>query len=284
VNLPSPVLEWCRTRGWGEVIESTPLGGGCIHRSYRLRTAGGRGLFLKTNSEIPADMFQREAEGLAALSVEGGPRLPRALLWGETFLLLEDLPSGEPRLGYWEDLGRGLARLHGHLGPSFGFDHDNYIGLTPQPNPWTDNGFDFFHHHRLAFQAERARRAGLLDAGDARRAESIGGRLPDLVPAQPASLIHGDLWSGNVLAGPDGEPCLIDPAAHYGWAEAELGMTALFGGFPEPFYQAYAEVRPLSPGWRDRLPIYNLYHLLNHLNLFGAGYQASVRSILRTFA
>ena len=105
-------------------------------------------------------------------------------------------------------------------------------------------------------------------------------RLP---PEQPASLIHGDLWSGNAIAGPEGEPAIIDPAAHYGWAEAELGMTNLFGGFPEAFYKAYEEVAPLVEGWRDRLPIYNLYHLLNHVNLFGAGYLGQVRSILQRF-
>ena len=105
-----------------------------------------------------------------------------------------------------------------------------------------------------------------------------------MVPPQPASLIHGDLWSGNVIPGPEGWACLIDPACHYGWAEAELGMTQLFGGFDAEFYAAYADSRPLASGWRDRLPVYNLYHLLNHLNLFGGSYLASVRRVLDRFA
>jgi fructosamine-3-kinase len=284
MNLPAPVVEWCRARGWGAITEAVPLGGGCIHRSYRLLTAAGHGLFLKVNPDVPGDLFEREADGLTSLAVDGGPRLPQAHLWGESFLLLEDLSPSAEEAGYWERLGRELARLHTQVGPRFGFDHDNYLGLTPQPNPWTDDGRDFFGRHRLLFQAQRAREAGVLDARDAQRVETVAGRLGALVPDEQACLIHGDLWSGNVLRGPLGEPCLIDPACHYGWAEAELGMTELFGGFPERFYQAYAEVRPLAPGWRERFPVYNLYHLLNHLNLFGVGYLGPVRSILRSFA
>jgi fructosamine-3-kinase len=284
MNPPAPVVDWCRAKGWGDVTEVEPLGGGCIHMSYRLRTSSGQRLFLKTNSDIPPDMFALEAQGLAALAVKGGPRVPRPQLWAETFLLLEDLSPGREASGYWERLGRELARLHARVSDRFGFDHDNYLGLTPQPNPWTSNGAEFFATHRLLFQARRARQAGLLDPKDVRAVESIAGRLTMLVPDEPACLIHGDLWSGNVMRGPLGEPCLIDPACHYGWAEAELGMTALFGGFPEAFYGAYAEAHPLAAGWRERFPVYNLYHLLNHVNLFGTGYTASVHSILRSFA
>jgi len=284
LNLPPPVVEWCRARGWGTITDALPLGGGCIHRSFRLKTDDGHGLFLKVNDDVPADLFEREAQGLTALMVDGGPRVPQPHLWGGSFLLLEDLSPAAEQAGTWERLGRELAHLHGHTSRRFGFDHDNYLGLTPQPNPWTEDGREFFARHRLIFQTRRAREAGLLEADDARQAERLAGRLTELVPAEPARLIHGDLWSGNVLAGPRGEPCLIDPACHFGWAEAELGMTNLFGGFPERFYRAYAEVRPLVPGWRERFPVYNLYHLLNHLNLFGAGYLGSVRSILQQFA
>jgi len=284
MTLPTPVVEWCRARGWGAITEALPLGGGCIHRSYRLMASDGHGLFLKVNDDVPADLFEREAQGLFALVVDGGPRVPQAHLWGESFLLLEDLSLAAEQVDYWERLGRELARLHGQIGRRFGFDHDNYLGRTPQPNPWTADGRDFFGRHRLQFQAELALKSGLLEAADARRVETIAERLAELVPDEPASLIHGDLWSGNVMAGPRGEPCLIDPACHFGWAEAELGMTDLFGGFPDRFYRAYAEVHPLVAGWRERFPVYNLYHLLNHLNLFGAGYLGPVRSILQQFA
>ena len=125
---------------------------------------------------------------------------------------------------------------------------------------------------------------GRINQQDHHQVLSLAAKLPDLIPEQPASLIHGDLWSGNAIAGPLGEPAMIDPAVHYGWAEAELGMTTLFGGFPQAFYSAYEEVRPLDAGWRERLPIYNLYHVLNHVNLFGEGYLGQARSILHRFA
>jgi fructosamine-3-kinase len=228
-------------------------------------------------------MFPREAEGLRALVVEGGPRLPSALLAGADFLLLEDLRPAAPAKGYWENFGRQLARLHGHTADTFGFEHENFLGTTPQPNPPTPDGFEFFAVHRLEFQARLAEGRGLLPAADLERVLKLARSLRDWIPEQPASLIHGDLWLGNALSGPAGEPAIIDPAAHYGWAEAELGMTDLFGGFPDRFYAAYLDARPLESGWRERLPIYNLYHLLNHLNLFGAGYLSQVQAILSCY-
>lgn len=283
MTVPPPVADWCRDRGLGEILAVEPHGGGCIHASFRLRTEDGGTLFLKVNPAVPADMFQREAESLAALADGEGPRVPRPHLWGATFLLMEDLPPARPAPDCWERLGQQLAALHDHTSDHYGFESDNYIGLTPQPNPWSEDGHVFFAQHRLRFQARLALEAGLLQREDAAAIERLGGQLERIIPSQPPSLIHGDLWSGNVIVGPEGRACLIDPACHYGWAEAELGMTQLFGGFPERFYRAYVEARPLSPGWEGRLPIYNLYHLLNHLNLFGPGYLGSVQSTLRKF-
>lgn len=283
MTVPGPVLAWLAAEGHGRVVELQPVAGGCINQGAILRTASGPSFFLKQNSDAPADMFLREVEGLRALVVEGGPRLPAALLTGADFLLLEDLRPAAPTPEYWETFGRQLARLHGHTSDTFGFQHDNFLGTTPQPNPPTPDGFEFFAVDRLEFQARLAHARGLLAASDLERALKLARSLRNWIPEQPASLIHGDLWSGNALSGPAGEPAIIDPAAHYGWAEAELGMTDLFGGFPDPFYAAYLEVRPFQSGWRDRLPIYNLYHLLNHLNLFGGGYLGQVQEILRRF-
>jgi fructosamine-3-kinase len=283
VNVPAPVAAWLATQGAGQAIRLEPVGGGCINQGAILRTTGGASYFLKQNREAPAAMFEREAEGLRALAVEGGPRLPEPLLAGAGFLLLEDLRPAAPAPGYWETFGQQLARLHDHTAAQFGFAHDNFLGTTPQPNPPTADGFEFFAVHRLEYQADLAYNRILLANADRERIHKLAARLRELVPEQPASLIHGDLWSGNALTGPQGEPAIIDPAAHYGWAEAELGMTALFGGFPERFYDAYAEGRPLAPGWRERLPIYNLYHLLNHLNLFGASYLPQTLSIVKEF-
>ncbi len=284
MSLPQPLAAWLEEHDHGRIQSQNSVGGGCINNGTRLKTSTGASFFLKQNSSAPSDMFAREAEGLEALAEAEGPRVPRPLLIGEDFLLLEDLQPAPRQPAYWQAFGRQLAQLHATVGPHFGFEHDNYLGSTPQPNPPTEDGCVFFAQHRLHYQARMARDAGLISAEVTSRVVSLAGRLPELVPEQPPSLIHGDLWSGNAMTGPEGEPALIDPAVHYGWAEAELGMTALFGGFPETFYQAYEDQRPLVPGWRDRLSLYNLYHLLNHLNLFGRSYLGRVQSVLRRYA
>ncbi len=283
-NLPEAVRAWAAAQGAGQITASQPVGGGCINNGARLKTSTGKTFFLKTNPAAPADMFAKEAQGLAALrGAAGGPRAPAALLVGADFLLLEDLAPAPPQPGYWERCGFELAALHGHTAPRFGFEGDNYIGNTPQPNAWLEEGFQFYAERRLLFQARLARQGGLLGAPALRAVEHLAQRLPELVPAQPASLLHGDLWSGNLISDAQGAPAVIDPAAYYGWAEAELAMTALFGGFPEAFYRAYAERRPLEKGFRQRFGLYNLYHLLNHLNLFGPGYLGAVEQILSPF-
>ena len=281
--LPEAASDWLLAQGYGEITSIRSVGGGCINNGRRLVTSSGGTFFLKTNRQASADMFAREAEGLGALGVPGGPRVPHPYLHGADFLLMEDLAPAPPRPDYWPDFGRQLAALHNYSQPHFGFTHDNYIGSTPQPNPWTEDGYAFFAEQRLAYQARLAHRNGLLGAEELGRVERLCRRLPELVPPQPASLIHGDLWSGNAISDDTGGPAIIDPAAHYGWAEAELAMTALFGAFPEAFYQAYQEVRLLEHGFRKRFPLYNLYHLLNHLNLFGSGYWGEVAMILNHY-
>jgi fructosamine-3-kinase len=284
MRVPQEVKAWCHQSGHGEVVRVDAVAGGCINQGCRLHTSDGATFFLKVNERTPPDMFPCEAAGLRALAVPEGPRVPEVHLFGPTFILLEDLRPAAPQPDYWEEFGRRLAGLHNHVNERFGFESDNYIGSTPQPNPWTEDGYAFFAEHRLVFQARMAFKRGLIEKQDHAAVERLAGALPQLIPDQPASLIHGDLWSGNALTGPHGEPAMIDPAAHYGWAEAELAMTALFGAFPAAFYQAYEETRPLPPGWRDRFPIYNLYHLLNHVNLFGGGYLGQVRAILGRYA
>jgi fructosamine-3-kinase len=282
--VPEAVQRWLSDKDFGEVISASPVGGGCINNGACLRTSGGRRFFLKTNRHAAGDMFACEAEGLQALRIASPLHVPEPYLHGPHFLLMEDLAPAPRKSDYWEQLGSGLAKLHQHTASQFGFAHDNYIGSTPQPNRWTADGHRFFAEQRLLHQAGLARRSGLLASGALKQVERLAGRLGELVPVQPASLIHGDLWSGNAVSDSTGGPALIDPAAHYGWAEAELAMTALFGAFPAAFYRAYQQVRPLEPGYEARCPIYNLYHLLNHLNLFGEGYLGEVLSVLRLFA
>ncbi len=282
--IPDAVIRWLDQQGYGKVTGQHPVGGGCINNGARLETNSGSSFFLKTNASAPEDMFAREAEGLAELKKANGPRVPEPLLWDAEFIFLEDLRPKARAADYWETLGRQMAKLHQNTNLQFGFAHDNYLGSTPQSNPWTVDGYEFFAEQRLGYQARLARDNDLLSRAEAAQVTKLANRLPELLPPQPASLIHGDLWGGNAISDERGQPAIIDPAAHYGWSEAELGMTALFGGFQPAFYTAYLETRTLDIGWADRLPIYNLYHLLNHLNLFGAGYYGQVMEIARRFS
>ncbi len=282
--LPQAVGQWFRENNFGEVVSASPVGGGCINNGLRVRTRSGQAFFLKTNPQAPPEMFAREAEGLQALRVAGGPRVPRSFLHGVDFLLLEDLAPAPPVANYWEILGRQMAELHRVTSPNFGLAHDNFIGSTPQPNPQTEDGFEFFARFRLTFQAERAAGRGLLSSHHTGQVARIADRLAEWVPRQPASILHGDLWSGNLISDGSGQPAIIDPAAYFGWAEADLALMVLFGSPPGSFFRAYQAARPLEPGYRDRFPLYNLYHLLNHLNLFGMSYHSQVLAVLKRYA
>lgn len=264
-------------------IDHRAVGGGSINQTFRVSLSDGRAVFLKTHAAPPNGFFEAEAAGLQALGGTGTLRVPAVLAVSASGILLEWL-SGRPGAEFASRLGEQLAALHAHTARDFGFEMDNFCGLTAQPNPRSADGFAFFAEARLLFQARLAQDSGGLQDSDVRRVERIAGRLRDWIPEQPASLIHGDLWSGNVHVGPKGEPVLIDPAAHYGWAEADLAMTTLFGRQPDAFYAAYRANSSVSPDWEERIPLYNLYHLLNHLNLFGGGYRSSVQSVLSRFA
>jgi protein-ribulosamine 3-kinase len=285
VQIPTSVIDYCLTHGYGKIRRAALLGGGCINNATRLETDNGS-LFLKSNTHCPPDMFEREAEGLRALASPTHseiPRIPKVLLFGHDFILQEFIESASHKTDFWETLGRQLAALHRHTSPKFGFEHNNYIGLTPQMNTWEADGYTFFAEHRLRYQAELAKRQNRLDTPTYQLLLTFITKLPLLIPSQPASILHGDLWSGNIHTGPDGEPVLIDPAAYYGWAETDLAMMTLFGSPPEAFFRVYESARSLEPGYRDRFDVYNLYHLLNHLNLFGQSYLSSVQSILRKY-
>jgi protein-ribulosamine 3-kinase len=280
---PEAVKTWLVANQFGTIVSERPVSGGCINNGLILKTESGKSFFLKINFSAPPDMFAKEANGLDAIRVDGGPAVPEPYHFGPDFLVMEDLSPAPRRSDYWTLFGQQLATLHQHTEAKFGFAEDNYIGSTPQPNVWMEDGHEFFGERRFLFQAGLARERGLLGEGDYRDVEKLVARLPHWVPDQPPSLIHGDLWTGNAIADSRGSPAIIDPAAHYGWAEAELAMTTLFGSFPGVFYRAYEEIRPLDPGYQSRFPLYNLYHLLNHLNLFGRSYLSQVRVVLRHF-
>jgi protein-ribulosamine 3-kinase len=234
---------------------------------------GGTRRFLKTNSPDLRDAFAAEADGLAALR-KAGLRAPEALAHGgaggEAYLLLEYLELEAK--GDFGALGRMLASAHRRPGPRFGWARDNYIGLTPQKNAWCDDWAEFWVTRRLEPQICMAREKGF---------DVSMPPLRWLEKHQPQpSLLHGDLWSGNSGLTPEG-PVVFDPAVYYGDREADVAMTELFGGFPREFYRAYKETFPLDAGYERRKYLYNLYHLLNHLNLFGGGYLGQVKSCLR---
>jgi protein-ribulosamine 3-kinase len=265
------------------IRRATAASGGCIHSSWVLESDTTR-YFAKTNDARLAATFAAEADGLAAL-VSAGLRVPRPIAQGEAdgaaFLVLEHLALARGTDLALRELGRGLARLHAHHGVEFGWHRDNFIGLTPQSNARHDSWGEFWQHERLGPQLALAARNGYRG-----ELESLGRGVIDAVPQllaghTPApSLLHGDLWSGNAGFLADGTPVVFDPAVYYGDAEADVAMTELFAGFPASFYEGYREVRPIGEGYRLRRVLYNLYHVLNHLNLFGDGYRSQAERMM----
>ncbi len=263
------------------IERTTPVAGGCIHRCFILE-GGGRRYFAKTNDRSALDGFAAEADGLAALAAAGA-RVPAPLCRGQAgeaaFLVLEHLELRGT--GDYAALGHSLAIVHSIRGESFGWRRDNYIGTTPQLNRRSPAWSDFWREARLEPQLELARKNGLgrdLVGKGERLAEALPRLLSQHAPA--ASLLHGDLWSGNAGFLADGAPVLFDPAVYWGDREADLAMTELFGGFPQAFYSAYAGAAPLDPGYATRKTLYNLYHVLNHANLFGGGYAAQAERMI----
>jgi|HubBroStandDraft_1064217.scaffolds.fasta_scaffold01106_11 protein-ribulosamine 3-kinase len=255
--------------------------GGSINECYRWPGADGV-LFVKVAPRATLADFEAEAAGLAALRATRAVRVPRVLALGHSddaaFLALEWITAGARTPDCERRLGKALAALHAVSAPRFGWMRDNCVGRTPQANAWADDWTEFFRERRLRPQLTRAVAAGhaaLLEAAGQRLLESLHLLLADHRP--PASLLHGDLWGGNWLASEDMEPVLFDVAVYYGDRETDLAMTRLFGGFGNAFYAAYEAVMPCAAGEPMRRDIYNLYHVLNHANLFGGGYARQAR-------
>lgn len=254
--------------------ERQAVGGGCINQAYTLGDDGRR-YFVKLNDAARLAMFEAEAAGLAELRAAEAIRVPRPVATGtaggRAFLVMEHLALGGR--GNGARFGEALAALHRRTAERYGWQRDNTIGATPQPNAWRDDWVAFWREQRLGFQLDLAARRG---AGN--RLIERGHELMDRLPAfftdyRPApSLLHGDLWGGNMDTDTAGRPVIFDPAVYYGDREADLAMTELFGGPGGDFYRAYAATWPLDPGYGLRKTLYNLYHILNHYNLFGGGY------------
>ena len=273
-----------------EVTGEATVSGGCIADSRVLQLRSGQRVFAKqARPGQPAAMLTAEAAGLQALRATGTVRVPRVLAASPQVLLLEYIPTGRARPGSYFALGQAVARLHQVPQPAFGFPTDNFLGSSPQSNQARGRAQQdwavFYRDHRLRFQLTLAQQAGWGKGELSERMTQLLERLPELLSGseEPPALLHGDLWSGNHLFDQEGAGWVIDPAASHGHREADLAMTTLFGGFPPEFYQGYDAVFPRVRGWEHREPLYHLYHLLNHLNLFGGSYLSSVLAILRRF-
>jgi fructosamine-3-kinase len=270
----------------GEPFDPQPprsIGGGCINAAVRL-SDGRRSYFVKTNLASRLEMFEAEQAGLQALADSGAIRVPRPVASGvagsRAWLAMEYIEPGGGKRGAAAAAGRQLAALHRCFGARFGWYRDNTIGSTHQPNSERDDWPVFWREQRLGFQLELGARNGYGGALQ-RRGERLLEGLPALLDHEPEpSLLHGDLWSGNLYYDTAGDPVIFDPAVYHGDREADLAMTELFGGFGADFYAAYREAWPLDPGYRVRKTLYNLYHILNHMNIFGGGYQGQAQGMI----
>ena len=262
---------------------------GCIHQAYVL-TGGDRSYFIKLNRASQLDVFDAEADGLKRIGESQKIRVPCpigcGIIGSHSFLAMDQLTFGSASTMSWEKMGQQLADLHRSTAEQFGWPRDNYIGASPQSNQRTDNWVDFFCEQRLRPQCALAKRAGLRFEHIDRLFKAVATVLDGHAP--PPSLLHGDLWSGNAGFLTDGTPVIYDPACYYGDRETDLAFSEVFGGFPSAFYTAYEAAWPLPAGYAERKELYNLYHILNHANLFGGGYirqaQSMISSLVNDFS
>ena len=267
-----------------QLVNTRSIGGGCINQAYQMI---GKDIeyFVKLNSANQLEMFAVEALGLEAMYDTHTITIPKPICWGvaqnNSYLVLEYYSLGRGNNEGWTEMGKQLALLHKKgTSNSFGWETNNTIGSTPQINDWDDSWADFFAEKRIAYQLKLAKRRGGSFHNSQNVIEKIRSYLSTHNPT-PA-LVHGDLWSGNASFTAEGKPVIFDPACYYGDREVDLAMTELFGGYPSAFYQGYQQEHPLDEGYERRKTIYNLYHIINHFNLFGGGYEYQAQNMIDT--
>lgn len=266
---------------------TSSIGGGCINQAFRITGEDGRIYFIKKNQPSFLPFFEAEARALSEIKNTNTVRVPEVIAHGvesdNAYLVLEYIEEGGNSYAGQAELGTQLARLHLVKLPFFGWSMDNCIGATPQPNPQSDDWISFYRDHRLAHQFELAARKGRKFEDSQTLLDSLESFFSNYSPHP--SLLHGDLWSGNASCDKEGSPFIFDPASYYGDREADLAFTYMFGGFSSAFYHAYENTYPIDSGFALRKILYNLYHELNHFNLFGGGYassaQASINKLLQ---
>jgi fructosamine-3-kinase len=266
------------------IDHKTGLSGGSINSAYRI-SGGGHNYFVKLNQADKLNMFAAEADGLRELADAKAIRIPVPVCFGEaagkSWLVTEYIKLGRGAGGSAQYLGQQLAALHRQMSERFGWFRDNTIGSTAQENSWSDCWIEFYRDYRLLYQLRLAAKNGFtgsLQLKGERLLADLDVFFSDYSPAP--SLLHGDLWGGNCAFDETGQPVIFDPAVYYGDREADIAMTELFGGFGSAFYDAYNEAWPLDEGYKVRKQLYNLYHILNHANLFGSGYASQAESMI----
>ena len=283
-EIPAEVGAFLLTEGFGSVTDVQQISGGHVNQTRRVTTSSKASFILKQNATAPDRLFACEAAGLELLS-QAGMRTPKVWAVAADYLLLEDLGSSAGFEPDWAQFGRAIAHQHQHTSDTFGLAYDNYLGPLPQINTQTTDGWAFFGERRVLRYLPEPRCEQSLTAEDRRRVEQLVKRLPELVPEQPACLLHGDLWHTNMMVDREGVPSLIDPAVNYGWAEAELSMTRQYGKVPRAFFDAYNEVNPLAEGWWERLELLYLRQIMAVLAFFGNQYNTvqELRGLLDRF-
>jgi len=270
-----------------QILTSQYVSGGCINETVKCTTSS-KSYFIKTNSNPPHDLFEKEKEGLRLLYEFSPVRSPVTIGAGKidsvNYLVEEWIEKGLPNKTSWELFGKNLANQHRVTIENYGLDHDNHIGKLHQSNTSHSNWIEFFIEERVKPQLELALNRNLIDHHLVVKFEILFQKLPELIPNEPASLLHGGLWSGNFMFDSNGEAVIFDPAVYYGHREMEFSFTTMFGGFDQRFYDAYYEEYPLSPRFEDRIEIHNIYPTLVHVNLFGTSYLSSVLSTLNRFS
>lgn len=273
-----------------KILGTRSVSGGDINQALLLECDDNKRYFLKYNSHAGKDMFEKETLGLKLLDQDNiDIRIPEVIHTGYIdsintgYLVLEYIQTGREDRHFFSRFGQQLAEMHHITNDHFGLDHDNYIGRLPQSNHWHEKWLDFFIEERINPQLKKAIDSRRLSNSLASQFEVLYSTLPDLFPNEPASLLHGDLWSGNFMCSDQQDIVLIDPAVYFGNREIELAFTKLFGGFDHKFYEAYEASNPLQPGFDERKDIYNLYPLLVHTNLFGGSYANSVINIVSQY-
>jgi len=268
-----------------EILDFSVASAGVVNTGARVVSSEGT-YFVKLNEREEPDFFQSEAKDLALL--KAFLPVPEVFHTGKTqgynFLVSEWVTENQPTKASFSNAGSQLAHLHQIQNSQFGHDYSNYLASVELTNDWKEDGIDFLIQNRILPMVGYCLMEEKIPIDVYRRIEQVCSKLGSIIPKESPSLLHGDLWSGNLMFGANNQSYFIDPACHYGFRESELAFTYLFGGFNAAFYEAYLEIFPLEPGFGERVSIYHIHPLLVHVYLFGSGYISGLERILNRFS